>query len=113
MESKGANFKLELQFILLLVPCYFRIPSRRRVGRRYQREVISVIEISFEEPSILCIEHAVGVQEREIAFVGFLCSAQDHGPVLSIVLEDQVGQVVVDEEVSGDCQPCWSSPART
>ena len=78
---KGANFELELQFTLLLVPGYFCISARCRVCRRDQREIVSGLEESFEELPISRIEHTVIVQEAEIAFVGFLCSAQDHPPI--------------------------------
>ena len=70
----GANFKLKLQFILLLVTGYFCISPRCRVCRRYQREVVSILQESFVELPIPHVEHAVSVQEVEIAFVGFLCS---------------------------------------
>ena len=69
----GANFKLKLQFILLLVTGYFCISPRCRVCRRYQREIFSALKESFVELPIFYVEHAVGVQEVEIAFVGFLC----------------------------------------
>lgn len=71
---KGANFKFELQFILLLVPCDLRISARCRICCRYQREIVSALEESFVELPIPSIEHAVGVQEAQIAFIGFLCS---------------------------------------
>ena len=69
-----ANFKLELQFILLLITGYFGISPRCRVRRRYQREVFSIVKESFVELPVPHVEHAVSVQEVEIAFVGFLCS---------------------------------------
>lgn len=73
-EFKGANFNLKLQFILLLESGYFCISARCRVCRRYQRELVSALEESFVELPVPSIEHTVGVQEAEIAFVGFLRS---------------------------------------
>ena len=69
----GANFKLKLQFILLLITGYLCISPRCRVCCRYQREVFSIIKESFVELPIPRVEHAVSLQEMEIAFVGFLC----------------------------------------
>lgn len=60
-ELKGANFKLELQFILLFVSCYFGISARCRIIRRYQRELVSGPKEFLEELPIPSIEHAVGV----------------------------------------------------
>ena len=60
-ELKVADLELKLQFVLLLVPCYFRISSRCRVCRRYQREIVSALKESFVELPISCVEHAVGV----------------------------------------------------
>ena len=70
----GANFKLKLQFIFLPITSYFCISPRCRVCRRYQREVFSALKESFVELPVPHVEHAVRVQEVEIAFVGFLCS---------------------------------------
>ena len=80
-ELKVANFELELQFIFVPVPCYFCISTRCRVCRRHQREIVSGLKKSLVELPILSIEHSVGVQEAEIAFVGFLCSPQAHLPI--------------------------------
>ena len=80
-NQREENFKLELQFGLLLIPRYFGIPSRCRVCGLYQREIVSVLEESFVELPILGVEHAVGGQEAKIALVGFLRSPQDHLPV--------------------------------
>ena len=74
-ELKDANFKLELQFVFLLVSCYFRISARCGVCRRDQREIVPSLEESFVELPIPSIEHAVGVQKAEIAFIGCLCSS--------------------------------------
>ena len=109
----GANFKLQLQFIFLLVPCYFRISACRRVCRRHQGKFVSSFEESFIELPVAGIEHAVGVQQAEITFVGLLGSPEDRTPVRDIVFEYQVCQIVVDKKVPGDCQPCWPSPAWT
>ena len=70
----GANFKLKLQFILLLITGYFCISPRCWVCGRYQGEVFSALKESFVELPVPPAEHAVIVQEVEIAFVGFLCS---------------------------------------
>ena len=70
----GANFKLKLQFILLLITGYFCISPRCRICRGYQREVFSTLKESFVELPVPHVEHAVIVQEVEVAFVGFLCS---------------------------------------
>ena len=59
---EGADFELQLQFIFLLVPCYFRISACRRVCRRNQGEIVSSFEESFIELPVARVEHAVGVQ---------------------------------------------------
>ncbi len=104
-----AYLELQLQLVLLLEASNLCISPFSRVVARNEREFVSIFHISFVELPITRREHHVGIQQTQIALVRLLCTAKYNLSLGYAILQYQVCQIVVDEEVSGDSQPCWSS----